>query len=216
MTDQLSLQEPDSKKQSITYGLYLGIIAFVLGIVIMYISKSTTSLVVLYGVSAVLQSLIIVVVAVLFSLSIRKSIGGYWSFSEALKKIFIMFAVAALISSVGSFAFTKFVEPTLQEEVINNTSNLTIEMMEKSGATETQIDEAIAKLDELKAGISTISFWQVFKGLAIMMIFYFVLALILAAILKKEKPFFQQHPNVDPNTDPNANYGAWPDQNNPN
>ncbi|MGJ1448544.1 DUF4199 domain-containing protein [Sphingobacterium spiritivorum] len=216
MTDQLSLQEPDGKKQSITYGLYLGVIALVLGIVTMYISKSTTSLMVLFGVSAALNLVIFLVVAVLFSISIRKSIGGYWSFSEALKKIFIMLAVAALLSSLGSFAFTKFVEPTIQEEVINNTSNLTIEMLEKSGAGDEQIDETIAKLDEQKAEISKMSFWQFFKGIGITMIFYFVLALILAAILKKEKPFFQQHPNVDPNTDPNANYGAWPDQNNPN
>jgi len=211
MTDQLTNQPADSKKQSITYGIYLGVIALVLGIITMYISKSTTSLVVLYGISAVLNLVVFIGVTVFFSINLRKGYGGYWSFSQALKSIFIMLAFATLISSVGSFLFTKYIEPTIQEEVMNNTSSLTIEMMENSGANDDQIDEVIAKLDEAKASISNISFSQFFKGFGITLISYFVLALILAAIFKREKPVFLQGTR-----DSNDTYGNLPNQQFPN
>ncbi len=211
MTDSLTIQTAENKKQSITYGLYLGVIALVLGIITMYISKSTSSLIVLYGVSAVLNLVIFIGITVFFSINLRKGYGGYWSFSQALKSIFIMLAFATLISSVGSFLFTKYVEPTIQEEVMNNTSSLTIEMMEKAGAGDEQIDEVIAKLDEAKASISNISFVQFFKGFGITLISYFVLALILAAIFKRERPIFLQGTN-----DSNNTYGNQPDSQIPN
>ncbi|SEG12650.1 DUF4199 domain-containing protein [Sphingobacterium lactis] len=188
--DAINPTTPDVKKKAIINGVILGIISLVLSIISLYILKSATSLMTSSVINFFVNYIIFLAVAILFTIQLRKAIGGYWSFSTALKNIFIMLAIAAVIGTVGIGIFN-MVNPNVQIEAIENTQNLTIEMMEANNMADDQIDTMLENLDQQKESLANMSIGQNLKGLAISLVLYFVLALILAAIFKKEKPLFR-------------------------
>lgn len=187
--EDLNNPEKDIKIKAIINGVILGIISFVLSIISLYFSRTADSIYTSTIINFVVNYGIFVAVAVIFVLQLRKAIGGYWSFSIALKNIFIMLALTATIGLVGINLFN-MAYPTLQIEAIENTQNLTIEMMEETNTPDEQIDTVLEMLDQQKEALGSLSFGQVFKGLFVSLLLYFVLALILAAIFKKDKPVF--------------------------
>lgn len=192
------------KKQSIIYGVILGIVSLVVGIIQIYVSKSLTSLVSLTVVSVILNFIVFIALTCYFIFQLRKLNGGYWSFSTSLKNIFIMLAISTVISVAGMNLFNT-ANPLPQEEVINNTMNLTIEMMENSGVDDEQIDSIIAEIEKGKEQLGVFSLGTIVKGVLITLMIYFVLSLILAAIFKKEKPIFI-------NQDTSGNPNPWQGQ----
>ncbi|RKO72963.1 DUF4199 domain-containing protein [Sphingobacterium puteale] len=180
------------KKKSIIYGVILGVISFVLGLIVLFVVKDLTSFWGVMSMSFIVNTGIFVIISALFSFSLRKANGGYWSFSIALKSIFMMLAISTIISTIGTQVYVNFVNPTLQEQVVTHTINVTIEYMEKNNVPDEVIDSKIAELEKQVDEIGKITLGQIFKGLAITLLFQFVFALLLSALSKKEKPVFAQ------------------------
>lgn len=181
----------DLKKQALIYGVLLGAINFVLGIAYMYIAKDITSFMTFYTVTFVMNFILFIAIVVYFVIRLRKVNDGYWSFKTALQNIFIMLAVSVVLSTLGTSLYNA-VFPDLQASMIDNSLNLTIESMESFGAGDDAIDEAVAKIEQERDALGQITIGQVIKGIFISLLMYFVFALILAAIFKKEKPIFQK------------------------
>src|SRR5437588_1611956 len=101
------------KKNAFNSGIILGVIVLVLGVFTFYvITGMASSLVAVIGAPIVLSVLVPITVAVFFCIGLRKKIGGYWTFKQAVTGIFIMFLTAYVIQAVFSdFIFAKFVEP---------------------------------------------------------------------------------------------------------
>ena len=197
------------RKKAVINGVILGVISFVLSIISLYFSKSATSIVTSSVINIIVSYAVFIAIAVFFILQLRKANGGYWDFSTALKNIFIMLAITATIGLIGINIFN-MVYPSLQVEAIENTQNLTIEMMEANNMPDEQIDATLEMLDQQKEALGSLSIGQILKGLAVSLLLYFVLALIFAAIFKKEKPMFKTANSSDEahpwqNTDNNDN-----------
>lgn len=181
----------DIKGKALNYGLILGVISFVLGVIALFIVRNGTGLFTVGLGSTFVTYVGFIAFACYFSILLRRAIGGYWDFSTALKNIFIMLAVSGVLSTVASTTMSA-VYPTLQEEAMDNMLNVTIEGLEALGAPDEQIDATVEGIEEQREALGTLSIGQVIKGLAISLIMYFVFALILAAIFKKERPMFVQ------------------------
>ena len=180
------------KKKSIIYGVVLGLISFILGLIVLFVVKDLNSFWGVMSMSFIVNTGIFVVISALFSFSLRKANGGYWSFSIALKSIFMMLAISTIISTIGTQVYVNFVNPTLQETVVKHTINVTIEYMEKNNVPDEVIDSKIAELEKQVDAIGKITLGQIFKGLAITLLFQFVFALLLSALSKREKPVLVQ------------------------
>ena len=180
------------KKKSIFYGIILGIISFILGLVVLFVVKDLNSFWGVMSMSFIVNTGIFVIISALFSFSLRKANGGYWSFSIALKSIFMMLAISTIISTIGTQVYVNFVNPALQEKVVTHTINVTIEYMEKNNVPDEVIDSKIAELEKQVEAIGKITLGQIFKGLAITLLFQFVFALLLSALSKREKPVLVQ------------------------
>ncbi|MNN74649.1 hypothetical protein D3C81_1908710 [compost metagenome] len=107
----------------------------------------------------------------------------------------MMLAISTIISTIGTQVYVNFVNPTLQEKVVTHTINVTIEYMEKNNVPDEVIDSKIAELEKQVDAIGKITLGQIFKGLAITLLFQFVFALLLSALSKREKPAFVQQSN---------------------
>lgn len=178
------------KKKSIIYGVVLGIISFVLGLIVLFVVKDLDSFWGVMSMSFIVNTGIFIIISALFSFALRKANGGYWSFSIALKSIFMMLAISTIISTIGTQIYVNFVNPTLQEKVVTHTINVTIEYMEKNNVPDEVIDSKIAELEQQVDAIGKITIGQILKGLAITLLFQFVFSLLLSALSKKEKLTF--------------------------
>ncbi|MGN0020302.1 MAG: DUF4199 domain-containing protein [Sphingobacterium hotanense] len=190
MMNQTIENTTDVRKKAIIQGIVLGVISFILSIISLYITVSATSLFTSSAAAGFVNYVVFLIVAVFFVISLRKAAGGYWDFSTALKNIFIMMAITAVIGTLGVSVWN-MVNPTLQQEAIDNTINMTIETMEATGANDENIDNTIEMLEQQRNALAEMSIGQILKGLAVSILMYFVLSLIFAAIFKRERPIFQ-------------------------
>lgn len=196
----------DLKRKAIIYGAILGLITFVTGIVSLILSKTITSFVSLLVIGTLLGFVVLIALTCYFAVQLRKSVGGYWDFRTALKNIFIVLAIGLIVSTLALTVYN-LIDPSLQRDAIENSRNITIEVLESLGTPDDQIDAALADIDKQLESLGTFSLGDTIQALAISLILYFVLALILAAIFKKEKPVFVQ------STEESAH--PWQDNNNP-
>lgn len=181
---ETSLQ--DLNKASATNGLVIGFLSSVIGVVTYYVMPSLLGSL-YFGIGLGVVSLLIYI---FFTLDLRKKIGGYWNFREALKGIFLMAFVGGLLYSAVNYVFYKFVEPDAFEKI----SGFIEEGMSKTfgnmGMEQDQIDEAVSKqVETLKTQYDPTPM-EFLKNLGISILVQFVMSLIFAAIFKKEAPVF--------------------------
>jgi hypothetical protein len=181
---ELTLQ--NLNKEASTNGVIVGILSVVIGIVVYYAAPSLLGSIG-FGIASGVISLLIYI---FFTIDLRKKIGGFWSFREALKGIFLMAFVAGLLYSVVNFAFYKFIEPNAFETVASYMEKGTSDTFEKMGMDQDSIDEAISGQMEAVKEQYNPTLAQFFKNLGIAVIVQFVMSLIFAAIFKKEEPIF--------------------------
>ncbi|MCX6166649.1 MAG: DUF4199 domain-containing protein [Sphingobacteriales bacterium] len=178
--------ESNSNQLAINNGLFIGGISIILGIVVYYVAPQ---LLASFG-FGILIALISLGLYIFFTLDLRKKVGGFWSFREALKGIFLMSFIAALINISVNFVFYKFIEPGAYDKVSEIlTQNLSANY-EKLGMDQAAIDQAIPMvLEKMKTQFDP-SFTDLMKSLGGSILFGFVMSLIFAAIFKKEQPIF--------------------------
>jgi hypothetical protein len=178
--------ESTSNKLAINNGLFIGGISAVLNILIYYIYPQMMGNT-LYG---IFMMFIAMGLYIFFTIDLRKKIGGFWSFKEALKGIFLMSFIAGLLSTFVNFVFYKFIEPGAFEQI----SGIIIENLsvtyEKLGMDQDTIDKTIEKVLESMKSQFNPSFVDLLKTLGIGVLIQFIMSLIFAAIFKKEQPIF--------------------------
>lgn len=194
------------RKDGIRLGLFLGVLSLVINIVSFYVLANSTNFKTASLATGGLGIVLIIGLSAYFAVVLRRSAGGFWTFSEALKGIFTMLAVAVILSTVGTTVFN-LVKPELQQIIFDKTINFTIETMESVGADDDRIDKQVADLEKTRDDAQNFSIGQTLKGLGVSLIMYFVFALILAAILKREKPAFLSVPQSGDEAHP------WQDRN---
>lgn len=179
------------RKEGAILGVTLGVLMVVLTILPMYYYASSSSFWMVIIGPVITGFFLPLILAVLFTFQLRKKVGGYWSFKQAVIAVFSMLFVASLISSISGFIFEKYVEPDMRERYMRNIANNSIEYMEKSGANAEQIDDQLEKIDEQIENTGEANISNTLRGLAISTIVVFVIALLFGALFKKERPVFQ-------------------------
>lgn len=171
---------------AIKRGLYIALISIVLTVVMYYVApQMLTATSFGFAIMAVM-----LIIYIFFTIDLRKEIGGFWTFRQALKGIFLMAVVAGLVSAVFNLIFFKFIEPGAYDKLSGFASENLTKTLEAFGTPEDQIDAQVeAGLERIKSQYNpTVS--SFFMQLGIAIIIEFVMSLIFAAIFKKERPVF--------------------------
>lgn len=130
--------------------------------------------------------IVIITMAVLAALRVRKSNEGFLEFSQALKVTFTVFAIALLIQTIFTFILFNYIDVSFKEAVSQEVMNKTEQMMKKFGASDSQIDQAL----ESERTKDQFAFSRVLLGYAISCIVSFIFCLLISLIVKKSKPAF--------------------------
>lgn len=163
------------------YGLFSGLIITII-----------TSLLYLGGLDMYLSPigyinyLVIITMAVLAALKIRKSNEGFLEFSQALKVTFTVFAIALLIQTIFTYILLNYIDVPFKEAVSQEVLDKSEQIMKKIGASDSQIDEAL----ESERSKNQYSIRNVLFGYALTCIVAFIFCLLISLIVKKSKPAF--------------------------
>jgi len=173
-------------KNAINNGIIIAVISIAIQLMTYYAAPSLLGST-WFGIGI---SLVSIVIYILFTIDLRKKIGGYWTFKEALKGIFVMSLIANVSATVFNFIFYKFIEPGAYDRVKGYVVEGLTTTFEKMGMTGDKMDEAIEKATEsLKAQYQPGPL-DFLKNLGIAILIGFVMSLIFAAIFKKNPPMF--------------------------
>ncbi len=165
----------------VTYGLIAGLASVIFGL-ILYLGGAK------WFVSPIAYTgfLVPIIIAVLAGLKQKKLNDGFLEFREALKVVFTVFVIGTVISTIFNYVLFNFIDVPFREALTQETVVKTQQMMQKFGASQEQIDKASE--DMMKGNNYTLG--KQTLGMAFACIFWFVISLIISAIIKKKKPEF--------------------------
>lgn len=172
--------EKSVKSTALNYGLYLGLFLTVVTVLI-YAVNLELFIKWWLGIILLIVSLIIGIMA---SVKARKLLGGFISFKNAFTTFFITMAVGSLIATVVSIVIFTFVDPEAAQQLNEQILVLTKETMERFGAPQENITEAIEKARET----DNFSIVSQMTGWVWRLLIYAILGLIVAVIVKRNDP----------------------------
>jgi len=175
------------KQESFKNGFIMAGVSIVLFLFMNYVFPDQMGSFLMLG----LQLVIGLGLSITLCLDMRKKAGGYWTFSEALLHIFVMFIISAVIVYLFTIAFGKFIDTTYPVRMKEMIGAKTESMLKSLGVTDDKLDEAMAQQEKDMEKQFNPNFSQMVVGLGIQLVMYFIGALIFAAIFKKPKPAFQ-------------------------
>ena len=187
MTTNLDTHEQvNAKKVAINNALIWAVINIIIFLLVYYASPTLMANPV-FGIVAIAIG---IGLAIYFTLNLRKKIGGYWSFREALGNIFLMFFVQVVVYTLFTTAFAKWIEPEYANMMREATLNSATKMAETFSSDQEAIDQMIEEAEKRVEKQVNPGLMDFLQGIAITTIFYFIGALIFAAIFKREPPVF--------------------------
>jgi len=168
-------------KLSIRNGLLIGGISIVLSLIFWVVNpllQYTNTWV------SLLMLVVVILLLVVLGTEVRKAVGGYWTFGEAFKSLFITSVLTAVLSVVFGFILLKFIDPTLPARVTEAVQANLGERFSNSGMSQDKIDEINKSLE----GKFDPTFKNIATNLGIGIVVYIIIDLIIAAIIKKNPP----------------------------
>ncbi|AEI50207.1 DUF4199 domain-containing protein [Runella slithyformis] len=158
--------------------LKFGIISGVAGIIFMtvlYVSgqAANTGL-------AWLGTVITIIVMVLAMKEFRTLNGGFMSYGQGLGIGTLMAGISGFLSAVYSYIYQEFIDTTLRQQILDKVR----EDLENRGMDDAQIEQAVEMTQKFSSPGITFAIGvigSIFIG--------FIIALIISAIMKKDKPF---------------------------
>jgi len=145
---------------------------------------STATIVSAISISSFVPYMIVILIIV--GLSLRKQNDNLLTFQNALKFAFVAYIVVALTEAIGNYVLFNFVDHDLTAKVFEISKDKALKMMQKFGASDQQIDEAMKKMD---ADSKQTTFKTVFLGLGLALVWNFCKALLIALVIRKEEKF---------------------------
>jgi len=173
----------EAKKQNVilNYGLIGGLISIV-SFLILYMGGASLFV----NPLAFIFYLVPITMAVLACRAKKKQNGGFLEFAEALKTSFGVMVIMALVSTIATYIVLNIIDPSFRESLTQVTIEKTQEMMKKFGVPQADIDKKVQEL----ATTNSFGIGKLLMQFAFGCILWFIVALIISAIVKKKKPEF--------------------------
>ncbi len=172
-------------KESVRDGLYLGLINVAISLIgwlfdPLFFFKHTASGFILAAVFLGLQCL--------FLVQIRRTLGNFWSFGEALRASIIIALISTAVYTLWQALLFNVLDPTLGARAQQAILDMVAETFEKMGGGG-NADAAIEKMKSQDMNPGHMG--NILKGLLYGVGFWAVLSVILALIFQRKKPMFK-------------------------
>jgi uncharacterized membrane protein (DUF106 family) len=110
----------------------------------------------------------------------NNQLGGLISFGRAFLVAMLILAISILISTIFNYVYMNFINPSYVDTMKEGMT----EMMEKYNLPEAQLEESLKPFEEMKTPMGNL------KSLAKSLAMGAVISLIIAAVMKRNRPIF--------------------------
>ncbi|HYG18305.1 MAG TPA: DUF4199 domain-containing protein [Ohtaekwangia sp.] len=169
-------------KDSLRSGAIIGVI----GVAVMAISYVVDESLLANWKILVVMLVMYIGLVIYLGIRYRNQAGGFMSYGQAFLHGFVMLATAGLIGVLFNGILYSLIDPGLGQRLAEITIEKTSEMMRGFGASENDIDQAIAKMEEDMP--KQFSFVGQLKGYLWGLIMYAIISLISALFVRKTAP----------------------------
>lgn len=170
------------KNHVIKWGLIVGAVSIVLTI-LLYVVDYT--LMVQFK-TLLVMLLIYLGITIYAGIDYRNNVGGFLPYGKAFVHGFLVLAVSALVATLFNMVLYNVIDTELPQKLTDATLENTREMMANFGAPEEAIDQAMEDAKGRTANQFTITGQLI--GLASILFFSAIMALISAIFVKKNQP----------------------------
>ena len=173
---------PIVKKNALNYGLMIAginILYYLVG----YIAYKELFVNWAGGLILLVTMIVINIIAVN---SCKKEMGGYISFKDGFTAFFLTWLGASLIGTIFNIVLFSVVDPEFGREIQEMIIRSTIQMLENFNTPQEQVDQT---LEQLK-GQNQFSLPNQVRGFLTNLIVGAIIGLIVAAVMKKDRPMF--------------------------
>jgi hypothetical protein len=148
---------------------------------------STATFVSVIGISSFIPYMIAILIITGFSL--RKANNNVLTFQDALKFAFVAYIIISLTEAVGNYVLYNFLDHNLTAKVFEISKEKALKLMQKFGASDQQVDDAMKKMD---ADTKETTFKNVILGLGLALVWGFCKSMLVALIIRKEEKFAEE------------------------
>ena len=170
---------------AIKSGLIIGVIGIILSMLFYLIDPTLLAKWWLMMILGVLNLVLITV----FGVKYRNELGEYMSFKDAYLYSITAMGVMVVLSTLFSLVFFVVIDPEVAEIVADASVANTESMMQRFGAPEDGMDEALEKVRQDTLDRFTVA--GMIKGGGIRILINLIVCLILAVIIRKKEPEFE-------------------------
>lgn len=167
---------PSPSSVALRYGLITGFLLIIYSLILYVTGLNENKLV------ASLGYLILIGGIIVAYKHFKRENGGFMSYGQGLGIGTLIGVIVGLLAGVFGYIYTKFIDPT----VIQRELDKQIEQMENKGLSEEQIEQAM-EMGEMFSGPVAI----ILMSLLIYALSAFIFSLIIAAIMKNNRPEFE-------------------------
>lgn len=167
-------QKPTTARTALKWGVISGIASMIFSTIIYVTGQITNSWL------SSLGFIITIVAMVLAMKDFRSQNEGFMKYGQGLGIGTLMSGIAGFIGSVFGYIYMQFIDPTLRQQILDKSR----EDMEAKGMDDVQIEMAMQMAAKFSSPGITFAF-----GVIGSVIVGFIIALIVSAIMKKDKPF---------------------------
>ena len=140
-------------------------------------------------------AIFILVYLIISIIKIRRMKGNVISFQEAFLNFLVMIAIYAVVANLFNYLLLYVIDPAFGQAVIDASIEKTIGFMEKFNVPESDIEKALTGMEEefekQKSFLGMLS--GMIKGVAFMA----VIGVIVALIVKRKPPVFDELETID-------------------
>lgn len=166
---------------ALTYGCIAGV-SMIIFTTVLYRGGVTVYL----GGVAYLGYAILIGLSMAATLAVRRANDGYLSFRAALKCSFTVFVIALAAQTLFTWLLLNIIDPHFKQLLTEANLRKLEEVMRQIGMGDDKVDQVMAT----EKGKDPFSFPLMTMGLAFSYIVHFIIALLIAAIIKKKQPVF--------------------------
>lgn len=175
------------KKINSSVGLMFGVILGLVYCILLFWRWSQASNLLMFGALSLLNYLIILGLLFYVCVYRKKQTEGFAGFKDLFQTLMITVIIFELIYAIYNFVHLKYIDPN----VIDKMKAGMLALLEKAGTQISDADksEKIAQLDKLK---DATNFGKIIQNFFTSLAISGVFAILIALIMRKEKPVFQE------------------------
>lgn len=171
------MERPSTARIALKWGIISAIISVIFTVVLL-----NTELWKQQWIQGTIGVIITIVLLILAMKEFKQSNDGFMSYGQGLSLSMLLIAVSSLISTGFSVFYMNVIDESFKEKMLSFQE----EMMVKQGVSEDQLNTAMENVERF----STPGFQFLF-GIIAALVFGFIIALIVTAFMKKDRPVFE-------------------------